>query len=102
VQDAHAQPVLATFEVLFDEAAVLQRRHEPKCCRLVDTELAGQLGDARLAGMRQDLEHTDRPVDRLDGGGGRARSGPPVAHGETLVHLPVRPEGGGLVGPALG
>ena len=80
-QQAHAEAVLAASLDLLDEAVLLERGDQPERRTLVHRERRRDLGDAALAGAREDLEDGQGPVDRLDPGGGLDGS---VAHGATV------------------
>jgi hypothetical protein len=83
--DAEPEPVLAAVGELLDEPAALQHGHQPRGRRLVHAELAGDLGDAGDPARGEDLQHRQRPVDRLHEG-----SGARLGHARRLGR-PARP-----------
>ena len=67
-QHAHAEAVLAAVLGLLDQPALLEGRDQPERGALVHADLAGDRGDAGLAGAGQDVEDGQRPLDRLHAG----------------------------------
>ena len=66
--DDEAEPVLAALLVLFDEAALLERRQQPRRRGLVQAETARQLRHAGLpVAVPQGQQQGRGPVDRPDG-----------------------------------
>jgi hypothetical protein len=63
-----AEAILAGLVVLLDQAALLERREEPRCCRVVEAQPPRELRHAGLALRLAEGEQERRgPVDRADG-----------------------------------
>ena len=89
--DDQPEAVLAGLVVLLDEAALLERREQPRRGRLVEAEPPGELGDAGLAlGIAEGEEECRRPVDRADG---------VAVEDHRSVVPPVLGSAGGRAGP---
>ncbi len=63
--DAEAEPVLAALGGLLDQSARLQRPEQAERGRLVDVDLGGDLADACLPALGEDLQDADGTVDGL-------------------------------------
>ena len=70
---AEPQPVLLGDGVALEQAALGERRDEPRGRGLVDVEPRAELGDAQLAGLGDQLQRPDRAVDRLEVAASSAR-----------------------------
>ena len=65
--DDEPEPVLAGLVVLLDQAALLERREQPRRGRLVEPEPSGELGHAGLAlRLAEGQQQGRRPIDRAD------------------------------------
>ena len=64
-QDAETEAVLAALLGLLNQFAFLERGEQPERRRLVHADVRGDLADAGLTTLGQDLQHADGAVNRL-------------------------------------
>src|SRR5207245_11695417 len=66
--DDEPESIFARFVILFDQTALLERREEPRCGRLVEAEATRELGYARFPlALAEREEERGRPIDGPNG-----------------------------------
>ena len=87
--DDEAEPVLAGLIVLLDQAALLERRQQPRGRRLVEARAAGRARSRRLRPASRRARVGAPPLDRPSGP--RCRRGPSSVLVSRLSRPPVTP-----------